>query len=141
MSDRIRLRQRRVRVSEEQREERSLERARQRSRRAKLNNSQIDMERRLQRDRQRMRRLGVIELNTSDSYYLGELCPYCQSLRFANEKLNCCHNGKVSLRPLSDYLDELKQLQAINFRNNIRNYNSAFAFASFGASKGSHATG
>ena len=37
-----------------------------------------------------------------------ELYQYCQSLRFPNEKLNCCHNGKVSLLPLSDYI--LKEL-------------------------------
>ena len=64
---------------------------------------------------------------------------YCESLRFPNEQRNCCHNGKVSLTQLCEYPESLKELlmgskqDAINFRNNIRNYNSELAFASFGA--------
>ena len=52
--------------------------------------------------------------------------------------LNCCHNGKIILPELS-YPEDLKQLllgksvQSKNFRGNIRQYNSAFAFASFRA--------
>ena len=59
---------------------------------------------------------------------MNELCQYCQSLRFPNE-LNCCHNGKVSLLTLSDYPINLK---LFNFRNNTRNYNSAFEFGEGG---------
>ena len=95
------------------------------------------MERIIDRERHRLRRHSVSDQNTLLCGGMKELYQYCQSLRFPNEKLNCCHNGKVSLLPLSDYI--LKELfigstqQAINFRNNIRNYNSAFVFASFGA--------
>ena len=75
-------------------------------------------------------------------YYVGpmnNICLYCNALHFPNEALNCCHNGKVSLTQLSSYPEELKNLlmsnssQAKNFRQHIRQYNSAFAFASLGA--------
>lgn len=55
------------------------------------------------------------------------------------EALNCCHNGKVSLPALHHYPPAMKQLfqdqeeKGKNFRENIRKYNSAYAFASFGA--------
>ena len=76
------------------------------------------------------------------SYYVGPMnnvCEYCNAMRFTNESLNSCHNSKVSLPELSPYLEELKDLlisdsvQAKNFRDYIRQYNSAFAFASLGA--------
>ena len=65
-------------------------------------------------------------------------CQNCQALCFPREALNCCHNGKVSLPPLSPYPQEMQDLltknnsQARNFRENICQYNSAMAFASFG---------
>ena len=74
-------------------------------------------------------------------FYVGpmnKVCPYCGALRFVNELFNCCHNGKVKLLELY-YPDELKEvltgnsIQSRNFRDNIRQYNSAFAFASLGA--------
>lgn len=52
---------------------------------------------------------------------------------------SCCHNGEALAPPLSDYPDELKDLltgdtkESKNFRLHIRQYNSANAFASFGA--------
>ena len=70
---------------------------------------------------------------------MNNVCLYCNALSFTNEPLNCCHNGKVNLLKLSEYLEELKDLlltnstQAKNFREHIRRYNSAFAFASLGA--------
>ncbi|KAF2348375.1 hypothetical protein FHG87_020871 [Trinorchestia longiramus] len=66
-------------------------------------------------------------------------CQFCGALRFQREQLNCCLNGKVSLHPLQEYPENLRLLfdtngaEGSNFRQNIRNYNSAFAFASFGA--------
>ena len=66
-------------------------------------------------------------------------CQHCQTIRFLGEPLNCCHNEKVQLPPLSCYPPELialfqrKDLQSKNFMDNIRAYNSAMAFASFGA--------
>jgi len=68
-----------------------------------------------------------------------ELCEYCGALRFRRETRNCCHNGKVQLPPLSPYPEELNNLlcsgdeQSKNFQDNIRQYNSALSFASFGA--------
>ncbi|KAF2347329.1 hypothetical protein FHG87_021916 [Trinorchestia longiramus] len=59
-------------------------------------------------------------------------------LRFQREQLNC-HHGKGLLPPLQEYPENLRLLfdvdgaEGSNFRQNIRNYNSTFAFASFGA--------
>ena len=75
-------------------------------------------------------------------YYVGPMnkpCQYCNALRFTNESLNCCHNGKVNLPQLSSYPVEFRNLltsntsHGNNFREYIRQYNSSFAFASLGA--------
>jgi hypothetical protein len=80
-----------------------------------------------------------------DRYSVGSLknrlnrCVYCQAYRFNAEALNCCQNGKVDLQPLHPYPDQLIPLFSLNntvsrnFMENIRKYNSAMAFASFGA--------
>ena len=53
--------------------------------------------------------------------------------------LQCCHEGNVSLSNLEPYPQELYDLmledtaQGKNFRDNIRQFNSPFSFASFGA--------
>lgn len=66
-------------------------------------------------------------------------CQYCHALRFHGECEKCCHKGKVALPALSQYPPGLQALfnddsaEGKNFRTNIRNYNSAFSFASFGA--------
>ena len=60
-------------------------------------------------------------------------------MRFPNESLNCCHSGKVRLPPLESYPMELKDLltsittESCNFHDSIRQYSSAFSFASFGS--------
>lgn len=52
---------------------------------------------------------------------------------------SCCHNGKKLAPPLSPYPDDLRALliggsrESNNFREHIRRYNSANAFASMGA--------
>ena len=74
--------------------------------------------------------------NQENNFYDGPMnivCPHCGALRFQGEPLNCCQSGKVSLVALQD--NYMKQILAEdgNFRKNIRNYNSAFAFASFGS--------
>ncbi|KAF2346952.1 hypothetical protein FHG87_022290 [Trinorchestia longiramus] len=75
-------------------------------------------------------------------HYTGAMdvrCQFCGALRFQRGLLNCCHNGKVSLPLLQEYSENLRLLfdadgaKGSNFRQNIRNYNSAFAFASFSA--------
>ena len=77
-----------------------------------------------------------------ESYYAGpmdKLCPHCQALCFKKESFNCCHNGKIHQPPLFSYPDELKELltsgdaASKNFLEFIRQYNSAFAFASMSA--------
>ncbi|KAF2359671.1 hypothetical protein FHG87_009576 [Trinorchestia longiramus] len=75
-------------------------------------------------------------------HYTGAMdvrCQFCGALRFQREQLHCCFNGKVSLLPLQEYPENLRLLfdadsaEGSYFRQTIRNYNSAFAFASFGA--------
>ena len=68
------------------------------------------------------------------------VCEHCLALKFEDEKsFKCCHGGKVSLPNLEPYPQELSDLmfedtaQGKNFRANIRQFNSAFSFASFGA--------
>ncbi|XP_050233165.1 uncharacterized protein LOC126681661 [Mercurialis annua] len=65
-------------------------------------------------------------------------CSYCGAKRFEYEPPTfCCQNGKVKLAT-SKIPEELLLLftsdceEAIQFRNNIRLYNSIFAFTSFG---------
>ena len=122
---------------------RQLEREQQRKRRGSLitdlrkkDKSELLLEK-------KVKRTCITIIDTTNAYYIGKMsttCEYCGALRFPQESLNCCHNGKVQLPPLSDYPDVLKDLltgsseQAKNFQTNIRKYNSAFAFASFGAS-------
>lgn len=76
---------------------------------------------------------------------LSSLCDFCHAKHFNAERnstgnfTNCCHNGKVQLQELSPPPSIFKQLMtqttpdAINFRDNIRQYNSALSFASMGA--------
>ena len=114
------------------------------------NETQAERQERLTADAAQHRQKRNVEyLNTArhrhpiiPPFYSGPMttiCPHCRSLRFRNEPLNCCHNGKVDIPPLSQYPVALHQLltvrspQATNFNENIRQYNSAFAFASMGA--------
>ena len=67
------------------------------------------------------------------------VCEHCLALKFEAEKsFKCCNEGKVSLPNLEPYPQELSDLmledtaQGKNFRANIRQFNSAFSFASFG---------
>lgn len=68
-------------------------------------------------------------------------CDFCSALHFKSELVNghfnnCCHNGLIKL-PEPKVHEDLKNLFLTDrdFMNNIRNYNSAFAFASFSASR------
>ena len=68
------------------------------------------------------------------------ICEHCHALKFEDEKsFKCCHEGKVSLPNLEPYPQELSDLmfedtaQGKNCRANIRQFNSVFSFASFGA--------
>ena len=83
-----------------------------------------------------------VAATTSDRVYLGSITrvyQHCQALRFPSEPFNCCHNGKRSAcHQFGDYPSPLKDLftgsntaESSNFQDNIRQYNSAFSFASF----------
>ncbi|XP_057305466.1 uncharacterized protein LOC130642397 [Hydractinia symbiolongicarpus] len=71
---------------------------------------------------------------------MDKLCPYCQALKFVGENhFKCCQSGKVRLEPLSPHPLELRELltggtpAAKHFQKDIRIYNNAFSFGSFGA--------
>ncbi|XP_071036414.1 uncharacterized protein [Parasteatoda tepidariorum] len=71
---------------------------------------------------------------------LSNECVNCGALSFPAEhgrtKFNCCHHGKVELANM-EYPEVLKDLllgshsDAINFKQNVRSYNSAFEMAAF----------
>ena len=139
-AERERLRRRREAMEEEERE---AERERHQLRRALQSPETTFTRRQSDRVRQQQRRASIPAPTTANvGIYLGSMttvCPHCRALRFPRETLNCCHNGKVSLSALAACPQPLKDLftgtsnEARNFRGNIRQYNSAFAFASFGA--------
>jgi flagellar biosynthesis GTPase FlhF len=84
-----------------------------------------------------------------ESYHgrMDNVCQHCNALHFKGECTSdrndefkqCCHYGSVQLPDLLPYPDEIKallqgtDLESRNFRENIRSYNSALAFASMGA--------
>ena len=74
------------------------------------------------------------------TFSLGKMdqkCIYCGALYFRGENVNCCHKGKVELPPLAPYPQEFRNLltshnaQSTHFQDQIRQYNSSMAFASF----------
>ena len=95
-----------------------------------------NMRNRIQQHRNNMNAVHHIHYNIGE---MNVICPDCAALRFGGESFYCCHNGKVALPNSLEYPPELKRLfdmndhKGTNFRKYIRNYNSAFAFASFGA--------
>ena len=112
--------------------------------RASQSPERASLTRRSNRLRQQQRRAATVTASAPASVGISvgpmtTQCQHCQALRFPRESLNCCHSGKVSLPALADYPQPLKDLftstssEARNFRENIRKYNSAFSFASFGA--------
>ena len=69
-------------------------------------------------------------------------CHYCDAKLWPTETSSlCCANGQVNLPPLQTLPEPLHQLfvgdtaESRCFRNNIRSYNSAIAFASLGVMK------
>ncbi|KAF2343785.1 hypothetical protein FHG87_025459 [Trinorchestia longiramus] len=66
-------------------------------------------------------------------------CRFCSAFKFQGELLNCCHNGEVRLPSSQECPLLLRRLlkchnhEARNYRDNVRNYNAAFSFASLGA--------
>nr|CDJ90379.1 uncharacterized protein LOC100903664 [Haemonchus contortus] len=92
---------------------------------------------------------GVARTNAQpDEHYDGQMnvaCESCGAKHFKSESKgkrtfnDCCNHGSISLRHFNNYPVELRRLltsqeiEAKEFRKHIRNYNSAFAFASMGA--------
>ena len=154
----IRIRQRQSKESIEVRAKR-LRADAQRQRLRRQRKSQDDKERRRPSDARRQRnhrqqRSSLTELavenNVVPGSYLGRMdsvCRHCDALHFKSEIASgrkdeykeCCHYGSIELPKPLVYPDKMKALlegvdmEARNFRENIRNYNSAMAFASMGA--------
>ncbi|XP_057801659.1 uncharacterized protein LOC131016887 [Salvia miltiorrhiza] len=90
--------------------------------------------------RQKKRKRNASDLNCSLLHELKNVpdCIHCGARRFEYEPPTfCCDNGKVKLAfsevpPELDELFTAQSEEAINFRRNIRAYNSIFSFTSFG---------
>ena len=123
-------------------------RLREQERRDHMNENERAQYREQQREANRHRRENlrrnatVININeNAEEFRIGDMhvpCNHCGALKFRNERFNCCNNGKVVLTQLQPYPERLKNLiqgenqESVEFRRNIRNYNCAFSFASFG---------
>ncbi len=80
-------------------------------------------------------------------------CPSCDALHFEGEKnykkkfSGCCGSGQITLTPLKEYPSEFKLWitdpaeKDKKFKDNLRKYNNAFAFASFGYQSVKFSTG
>jgi hypothetical protein len=90
----------------------------------------------------------LIDEATVIEHYCGEMdaiCDFCQAKNFNEERppdrkfTTCCQKGKVELPLFREYPLLLKNLltgnheKSANFLDHIRNFNSAFGFASMGA--------
>ena len=85
------------------------------------------------------------------THYIGELnvkCRHCGALHFAaelpsdHEFSTCCHKGKIKLDKLPQYPEYLynmltnQHVMSKHFNENIRSYNGASSFGSFGEKNG-----
>uniref|UniRef100_A0A7I4XXQ7 ATP-dependent DNA helicase n=1 Tax=Haemonchus contortus TaxID=6289 RepID=A0A7I4XXQ7_HAECO len=156
--DAARARSRRQQEGESQREERNiLTAARERSRRASFTESQIEERRRLESQRHhvrsrtlaaRTRRLALSNIEPEEHYdgLMNVECESCGAQHFRSESRgrratfnDCCNHGNITLEHFTNYPRQLRRLltsqeaDSKEFREHIRNYNSAFAFASIGA--------
>ncbi|KAF2354123.1 hypothetical protein FHG87_015121 [Trinorchestia longiramus] len=116
-------------------------RNRYKERRANMSQEEIIEHNSNTRARNREQRLITIQIN-NEQFNIGlkdVICRFCSAFTFQGELLNCCHNGKVCLPSLHECPLLLQRLlkcdnhEARNYRENIRNYNAAFSFASYGA--------
>ena len=99
-----------------------------------------DIRRRLRRPEVRLALLGSQGGERHTIAAMSVVCSHCNAVHFQQESSrNCCHAGRVNLPALRPVPEEMQELftgtdeKAENFRANIRNYNSACAFASMGA--------
>ena len=101
-----------------------------------------------------MKKRGKSQSSPSEVSNFGKptcLCPFCNAIMWHQERSKnntnisrptfglCCKEGKVKLPPLKKPPAYLQQLltsnekgESSNYRDNIRNYNSMFAFTSMG---------
>ncbi|CAF1168023.1 unnamed protein product [Rotaria sordida] len=153
-----RERQRRQQETDEERRERQEKNASREKRRREQETDDEQLERQVKNAfRQRRRRQQSSSLYAaalrdefpSESYHgrMDNICQHCNALHFKEECTSdrhdefkqCCHYGSVQLPELLPYPDEIKTLlqgtdvESKHFRENIRSYNSALAFASMGA--------
>lgn len=82
------------------------------------------------------RNISLLSIGEMDSQ-----CNFCGAMKFKREWPSmCCANGKVKIEPFRDPPNYLKNLLDGNhtfskhFLTNIRTYNNAFSFTSFGTS-------
>lgn len=85
-------------------------------------------------------RLANSEISASSVGNMDTVCRYCAALLYKSEVKDdssriCCHNGKISLPPIDvppflQNLTERNNQQSKDYLLNIRQYNSALAFAS-----------
>nr|CDJ90351.1 Protein Y46B2A.2 [Haemonchus contortus] len=158
LRDAERARSRRQQEGDERREQRNVATAeRERARRTRLSASQIEERRRTESGRHQLRS-GAIAARTRrialsnvipEEHYDGPMnveCESCGARHFKSESKagratfnDCCNHGNITLEHFTNYPRQLYQLltnqdaNAKEFREHIRNYNSAFAFASIGA--------
>lgn len=100
---------------------------------------EMSQHQRRQQRRQRYQR-NAIPINEDPYFDIGRMntvCTHCGAKRFKNEnKSICCANGQVELPPIPDAPDLLKALlMDKEFKDKIRSYNAALAFASLGANE------
>ncbi|CAF1394809.1 unnamed protein product [Rotaria sordida] len=158
VEDASRARQRRQQETGEERRERQLKNASRERQRRQQETDDEQLERQVKNAfRQRRRRQQSSSLYAAalrdefpaEIYHgrMDNICQHCNALHFKEECTSdrhdefkqCCHYGSVQLPELLPYPDEIKALlqgtdvESKNFRENIRSYNSALAFASMGA--------
>ncbi|ODM87033.1 ATP-dependent DNA helicase PIF1 [Orchesella cincta] len=126
-------RQRRARATSEERERQNLNR---RQRRAELKRRPVNT--------LRIARNHATNVEENNLGSMDSVCLKCGALHFEAERVqlghfsSCCENGNVILPPLTAYPEPLLSWLTANdgeskhFREQIRKYNNAFAFASFG---------
>ncbi|PIO60099.1 hypothetical protein TELCIR_18410 [Teladorsagia circumcincta] len=153
-----RVRARRDQESQEQRERRLTATSRQvQRRRESLTEAQVEERRRIESQRHHTRAARIAAATSRvarsgaepEEHYDGPMnvdCGRCGARHYKSESRpgvatfnDCCNHGCISMEHFINFPVQLRQLltgqhsEAKEFREHIRNYNSAFAFASIGA--------
>lgn len=147
-ADANRRKRKRASLTPDEQEARNLSRREYRRRRLDLNedirSNEATRQRRLRIPSKSVARNPEVRPPLHDLKRQSSVCQSCNAMHFEAEKTyrgkfaGCCGSGSVVLPPLKEYPDQLlawlteSNEEGKNFRANIRKYNSAFAFASFG---------